>query len=251
MSKYRVLIIEDEKPAQKLLESFIAEYKNFAITGFCSDGYEGARMISAEKPDLVFLDVQMPRINGFEMLELIDENSAPLIIFTTAYDEFAIQAFNYNTCDYLLKPISRERFNKSIEKAEKRLESLGTNSPKIPIVSYANAPGKFLDRVVIRSGYQIAVVVCEDIVCLEAHDDYVMVHTEKDQYLKKQTMKFYEDNLNPDEFLRVHRSFIIRLNALSRIEPYSKDAFTAFLNNGLKVSVSKKGYDRLKEKLHF
>ncbi|MFW6350988.1 MAG: LytR/AlgR family response regulator transcription factor [Bacteroidota bacterium] len=251
MSKYKVIIIEDEKPAQKLLESFMAEYTNFEITGFCSDGYEGAKMISAEKPDLVFLDVQMPRINGFEMLELIDENNAPLIIFTTAYDEFAIESFNYNTCDYLLKPISRERFNKSIEKAEKRLESLGANSPKIPAVSNANAPHKFLDRVVIRSGHQIAVVVCEDIVCLEAQDDYVLVHTEKEQYLKKQTMKFYEDNLNPDEFLRVHRSFIIRLNALSRIEPYSKDAFTAFLNNGLKVSVSKKGYDRLKDKLQF
>ncbi len=248
MTKYKVIIVEDEKPAQKLLENFLAAYSNFEVIAFCNDGFEGARMVVEQKPDLVFLDVQMPRINGFEMLELLDENSAPLIIFTTAYDEFAIQSFDYNTCDYLLKPISRERFNKAMEKAEKRLESM--EASKLPTIPFSSS-NDFLERIVIRSGHQIAVVVCDDIICLEAHDDYVIVHTEKEQYLKKQTMKFYEDKLNPQEFLRVHRSFIIKLNALNRIEPYSKDAFTAFLNNGLKVSVSKKGYDKLKDTLQF
>jgi len=250
--KIKTLIIEDEAPARRLLQEFLKEYPEVEVLEECTDGFEGAKKILELKPDLIFLDVQMPRINGFEMLELLRGEDMPLIIFTTAFDEFAIKSFEYNTCDYLLKPISQERFEKAVNKAIEKLKDKNNLRPDMNrIVDEALGGGKYLDRIVIRSGSNIHVIYCDDLLCLEASDDYVIVHTAEDQWVKKQTLKFYEEKLDPAEFMRVHRSFLIKASAISRIEPYSKDAYIAILHNGLKVSVSKAGYSRLKELLNF
>lgn len=186
------------------------------------------------------------------MLELLRGEDIPLIIFTTAFDEYAIKSFEYNTCDYLLKPINQERFEKAVKKA---LDQLKEKQDRLPdmnqMVDDALGGGKYLDRIVIRSGSNIHVVYCEDLLCIEASDDYVIVHSTADQWVKKQTLKFYEDKLDPREFARVHRSFMVKTSAISRIEPYSKDAYIAVLQNSMKVSVSKAGYSRLKEIMNF
>lgn len=251
-TRIKTLIVEDEAPARRLLKEFLKEFPEIEVLEECTDGFEGARRIMELKPDLIFLDVQMPRINGFEMLELLRGEDMPLIIFTTAFDEFAIKSFEFNTCDYLLKPISRERFNKAVTKATEQLNDRKALQPDMSkMVDQALGGGKYLDRIVIRSGSNIQVVYCDDLLCIEASDDYVIVHTATDQWVKKQTLKFYEDKLDPREFLRVHRSFLVKASTISRIEPYSKDAWIAILHNGIKVSVSKAGYSRLKEILNF
>ncbi|TVQ86091.1 MAG: response regulator [Bacteroidetes bacterium] len=250
--KIKTLIIEDEAPARRLLQEFLKEYPEVEVLEECTDGFEGAKKILELKPDLIFLDVQMPRINGFEMLELLRGEDMPLIIFTTAFDEFAIKSFEHNTCDYLLKPIGQQRFEKAVKKAIEQLKDKNNLHPDMNrMVDEALGGGKHLDRIVIRSGSNIHVVYCDDLLCLEASDDYVIIHTANDQWVKKQTLKFYEDKLDPREFVRVHRSFLVKASAIKRIEPYSKDAYIAILHNGLKAAVSKAGYSRLKGLLNF
>jgi two-component system, LytTR family, response regulator len=251
-TRIKTLIIEDEAPARRLLQEFLKDFSEIELLEECTDGFEGAKKIMELKPDLIFLDVQMPRINGFEMLELLRGEDMPLIIFTTAFDEFAIKSFEYNTCDYLLKPISRERFKKAVTKALDQLKDKKNPTQDLSsMVDQALGGGKYLDRIVIRSGSHIQVVYCDDLLCLEASDDYVIVHTDADQWVKKQTLKFYEEKLDPAEFVRVHRSFIIKVSGINRIEPYSKDAYIAIMHNGMKAAVSKTGYSRLKEVLNF
>jgi len=250
--KIKTLIIEDEAPARGLLQEYIKDYAHIELVGEGTDGFDGAKKIMELKPDLIFLDIQMPRINGFEMLELLIGEQLPLIIFTTAYDDFAIKSFEYNTCDYLLKPINRERFGKAVEKASKIIEK-GEHKPSHldNLINEGITNNTYLERVVIRSATNIHVVQCENIISIEACDDYVIIHTANDQQLKKQTLGFYEQKLDPKHFARVHRSFIVNLSAIVRIEPYSKDAWVAILSGGLKVSVSKAGYSHLKQVLNF
>lgn len=250
--KYHVLIVEDEKPAQRLLLNYLENHSQVEVVGVCNDGLEGAKMIHEKNPHLIFLDIQMPKINGFEMLDIIEPEKMPLVIFSTAYDEYALQSYEFDTCDYLLKPISKERFDKAIHKALDRLNSqVNIASQMNELLKKNQDKDEPIQRVVVRSGHDIAVLLSDDILCIEASDDYVIFHTEKEQHVKKQTLKFYENKLDNEQFLRVHRSFIIRINALSRIEPYSKDAFSGLMTNGTKVSISKSGYDKLKGLLNF
>lgn len=248
----KVLIIEDEAPARQLLRYYLLDYPQLEVLDECADGFLGAKKIMELKPDLVFLDVQMPKINGFEMLELLHDQEIPLIIFTTAFDHFALKAFEYNTCDYLLKPISKERFDKAVGRAiAMHAEHKGQEGQVRALAEVALVQSGFLDRIIVRSGSHIHVVHMENLFCLEASDDYVILHTDGEQWTKKQTLRFYEEKLDPREFLRVHRSFIIKVSAITRLEPYSKDAYLAILKNGYKVSVSKAGYTRLKELMSF
>lgn len=253
MKLFKAIIIEDEAPARDLLNHYLGNHKQIQVVAQCNDGFEGIKAISAFKPDIIFLDVQMPRISGFEMLELLDEEQLPLIIFTTAFDKFAIKAFEYNALDYLLKPIGKERFDQAVIKALEKLSS-GQDvsaSVKKTIESVARKDG-YLDRIVLRSGAGIHVIPHENIQCIEAMDDYVMIITNSnEEYLKKKTLKYYEENLDPRLFLRVHRSCIVAIEAIQKIEPYSKDAWVAILNSGKKVSVSKAGYAALRRTFDF
>ncbi len=253
MNKYKVIIIEDETPARNLIRHFLEKHPQFEVVAECADGLEGARQISLQAPDLIFLDIRMPRVDGFEMLELFEgERKMPLTIFTTAYDEFAIKAFEYNTLDYLLKPISADRFDRAVEKAVGQLEKGIDGQEHIQkFLQHGETSPGFMRRIVVRAGSGIHVIPEGDVYCLEARDDYVLICTAKEEFLKRKTLKFFEDKLDSQNFLRVHRSFIVRIDAIRKIEPYSKDAYLAVLKNGRRVSVSKAGYSLLKNNLDF
>lgn len=214
----------------------------------CSDGFQGLKTIQELKPDLVFLDVQMPKLNGFEMLELLE--NPPVIIFTTAYNEYAIKAFEMNAIDYLLKPFSRERFGKSVEKALRKAgsaEEAGAVKEFINKVSVTEKTG----RIVVKTGTKIQVISVEEIQYLEAQDDYVMLYTADGKFLKQQTMKHYEASLDSNEFVRIHRSYIVNIHEVTKIELYEKDSYQVLLKNGAKLPVSKSGYSLLRKELDF
>ncbi len=246
----RTIIIDDEQHARKLIRTYLGKHQEIEIIAECENGFEGLKAIQEHKPDLLFLDIQMPKITGFEMIELLDET--PVIIFSTAYDEYAIKAFELNTADYLLKPYGEDRFAKAVKKA---IERVGESREKAedtgvdPIIeSHQEARGS-IDRVVVRSGNKIKVIPIEQIESIEAYDDYVNIHTDEGRFLKQQRMSYYEKHLNSKEFARVHRSHIVRLSRIVQIEPYGKESKVLLLKSGMKIKVSRSGLKVLKEKL--
>jgi two-component system LytT family response regulator len=245
----RAILIEDEEPARDLLRKFMEPYPDIEIVGEFIDGFEGARAINQLKPDLIFLDIQLPRLTGIEIIELIDYS--PLIIFTTAYDEFAIKAFEKNAVDYLLKPFSRERFGQAIERAKQRMSSHKATQPALQELSDDLTRESYLSRIVIRSPKAINVIPVEHVMYLEAQDDYVMLFTPDARHIKKQTMKYFEDRLDPMQFIRIHRSYIANATYINKLEPYEKDSYLIVLKNGTKLKVSSTGYKLLKERLDF
>ena len=248
--KITAIIIDDEGPARKIIVKYLEKHPGIELVQECENGFAGLKAINDLKPDLIFLDIQMPKINGFEMLELLDEK--PLIIFSTAHDEFAIKAFEQNAVDYLLKPYSQKRFTGAVTKA---VEKIRTGTPvQTEIQSLQNSlesSPDHLRRVVIKSGSNVEVLPVDDIQYLEAAGDYVEIHTAKGKYLKQKTMNYFEQQFDPDQFIRVHRSYIVSVNQINKLEPYSKDSYILYLKNGKEVNVSKSGYKSLKERLGF
>lgn len=246
----RALIIDDEDLARDLVRSYLAHYPEIEVIGECRNGFEGAKAINELKPDLVFLDIQMPKVTGFELLEIIDHQ--PQIVFTTAYNQYAIEAFERNAVDYLLKPFSQERFNDAITKAKNRMSSNELPDKEVAgLVHYQHQSGEIIERIVVRNGNKINVITCDKILYIEAQDDYVMIHTTDGKFLKQSTMKFFEQKLDPKMFVRVHRSFIVQVEKIDRIELYGRETYLLFLKNGVKLPVSKSGYDKLKMMLDF
>lgn len=248
--KIRTLIIEDEAPAREIVKHYLKDYENIEIIGECLDGFSGLKSISEMKPDLVFLDIQMPKLTGFEMLEVLEEK--PEIIFTTAYDQYAIRAFELNAVDYLLKPFHKERFDEAMKKAVARLMT-GTVSDKKEGPFFPKIPDSQVrvNRIVVKKGNSINIIPVNQVRYVEAQDDYVMIYHSGGKALKQQTMKFYEDNLPKDNFVRIHRSYIVKIEEINRIEPYTKDNYVAVLHSGDKLPVSRAGYKHLKEELNF
>jgi two-component system, LytTR family, response regulator len=249
MEATKAIIIDDEELARILIRNYLKEYPGIEIIGECENGFEGIKAIADLKPDLIFLDIQMPKLNGFEMLELLD--NPPEIIFITAHNEFAIQAFELNAVDYLLKPYSRERLISAVQKAREKIQS-GNNqtSGKIPRLIQQPLTEK-LERIVVKSGTKIKVIPVDKITYLEAQDDYVMIYSEEGKHLKQGTMKYYEDHLDDSRFIRVHRSYIVRIDQVTQLEPYSKDTYTLKLRNGANLKVSRNGLKSLKDKFDF
>lgn len=245
----KAIIVEDEEPARDLLKRYLEPFTDIELIGEFIDGFEGAKAINQLKPDIVFLDIQLPRITGIEALELLDHS--PMIIFTTAYDEYAIKAFEKNAVDYLLKPFSRERFSQAIERVKLRSTTLTQTDQSIQQLSENLTSDAYLNRIVVKSNQAINVIPVDDIHYLEAQDDYVMIHLASSRFMKKQTMKFFEDRLDPNQFIRIHRSYIVNVTQISKLEPYEKDSYLAVLKNGNKLKVSNTGYKSLKEKLSF
>lgn len=238
----KVLIIDDEPLARSIVRSFLQEKREFDIVGECSNGYEGLKSIDALKPDLVFLDIQMPKINGFEMLELVDEPIS--VIFTTAFDEYALKAFETSAVDYLLKPFSQERFDQALMKWK------GTQSTDLStsLGNISKQPDDHL-RIVIKDKNSIKIIPIQDVIYLEAYDDYVKVHTSEKTYLKKKTLTYYEKTLGQRQFVRIHRSYILNINELTGIEPFEKNSYRAALKNGERIPISRSAYGPLKESL--
>lgn len=241
----KAIIIDDEPLARSIVREYLKDHRDIEVVAECNDGFEGIKAIAHHKPDLVFLDIQMPKINGFEMLELIED--LPAVIFTTAFDEYAIKAFESHAIDYLLKPFSHERFEKAIKKW---LQQRNHNPLKKenPLPEDIRQPEE-RNRVVVREGGNIRIIPVHEIHYMEAYDDYVKIFTQKEMFLKKKTMSFYESSLDPREFTRVHRSYILQISQLTRIEPLEKDSYIAWLKSGAKIPLSKSGFIKLKAQL--
>jgi two-component system, LytTR family, response regulator len=250
MEEIKVIIIDDEAPARDIIRHYLKAHPSLKIVEECSDGFAGLKAIKELNPDLVFLDIQMPRLTGFEMLEVMDEK--PLIIFTTAYDQFAIRAFELNAIDYLMKPVSSERFSAAVNRAVEKLAA-GRELIARPSSILENSPDDTpsITRVVVRKGNAINIIPVENIRYIEAQDDYVMVYFNGGKALKQQRMKFFETSLPPAEFTRIHRSYIVRIAEIAKIEPYGKENYIAILKSGDKLPVSRAGYKHLREELGF
>lgn len=239
-----IIIIDDEPLAASLVEDYLADFPEAVIKAICHDGFEGLKAIKEHNPDLIFLDVQMPKITGFEMLELLEK--APAVIFTTAYDAYAMKAFDAHAVDYLLKPFSKDRFAIAFEKFVK-LQGNEEN-PIDTILSKIDFGGPS-ERIVLKDKNEIKIIPYSEVRYLEANDDYVNIYTAEGKFLKNKTMKFFETTLNPKQFVRVHRSYIVNLGEITKIEPYEKDGYLLLLKSGAKVPVSKTGYPKLKQVL--
>ena len=242
----KAIIIDDEPLARSLVKEYLQAYEDIEIVQECNDGFEGVKAIAQFSPDLIFLDIQMPKINGFEMLELVDE--APAIIFTTAFDEYAIRAFEAHAIDYLLKPFSKERFDKAMQKWRSTWQQNKSESMKA-LLDNGQKHAEEQNRIVVKNGSKIKIIPVHEILYIEAYDDYVKIFTPEGLQIKKKTMAHYEGVLNPSDFLRVHRSYIVNLHQITRVEPYDKTNHLALLKNGAKIPLSRNGYLKLKEVL--
>lgn len=243
----KIIIIDDEPLARSIVKEYLQGFSQIEIVAECNNGYEGVKAIQQHKPDLIFLDIQMPKINGFEMLELVED--MPSVIFTTAFDEYAIKAFEANAIDYLLKPFSEERFCVAIEKCLSKKEDRSESQTQLKQLIENDKNSEESTRIVIRNQNEISIIPVTDIVYIEAYDDYVKIFTKDSYFLKKKTMNFYENTLDPTQFFRTHRSYIINLSHLTRIESYEKNAYIALLKSGKKIPLSRTSYSKLKEKL--
>ena len=247
--KIKTLIIDDEEPARNLVKKFLLEHSELEVIGEFADGFSAVKAINEYKPDLVFLDVQMPKLTGFEVLELIEHK--PAVIFATAFDQFAIKAFEANAADYLLKPFTRERFAQAIEKAMPRIVQHQDVSDKIKSInSTVDEKVEILQRIAVKSGTKIHVISVDDICFFEADGDYVMIHTKAGKFLKEKTMRYFETHLDNQLFIRIHRSFIANANEILRIEHYEKENYMVILKNNEKLKASMSGYKLLKQVLN-
>ena len=250
MEKIRIAIIDDEAPAREIIKHYLKDVDSIEIIAECADGFSGLKTISIMKPDLVFLDIQMPRLTGIELIEVLTEK--PEIIFTTAYDQFALRAFELNAVDYLMKPFPKRRFLDAVKKAIDKIRSgKGNKEPASQLLTKKPETSSPVNRVVVRKGNSINIIPVEQIKYVEAQDDYVMLYHSSGKALKQQTMKFYEENLPKADFVRIHRSYIVKIEEINRIEPYTKDNHVAILHSGEKLPVSRAGYKHLKEELNF
>ncbi|GAB4296499.1 MAG: LytTR family DNA-binding domain-containing protein [Ignavibacteriaceae bacterium] len=239
------LIIDDEKLAREITKSYLRSHPEIEIAGESANGFDAVKKINQLKPDLIFLDIQMPKLTGFEMLELIE--NPPVIIFTTAYDNFAIRAFEVNAIDYLLKPFSQERFDEALGKAVELVKERVSQNEKLKrLLDHSDSEKKKLERVVIKKGTKITVLPVEEIKWIQAQDDYVRIHTSQDKYLKQKPLKFYEKHLDQNQFIRIHRSHIINTDYINHLEQTGKDSYKLILKNNAEIPVSRTGLSRLK-----
>lgn len=237
----KVLIMDDEPLATELVSEYLADFPQFEIQKVCHDGFEGLKAIQEHKPDLIFLDIQMPKLTGFELLELLD--NPPAVIFTTAFDAFALKAFDAHAVDYLLKPFSKARFAKSLEK----FLQMGNNPESINAFKNESVLNpESANRVVLKVKNEIKIIPVNEIKYLEANDDYVNIYTKEGKFLKNKTLSFYEKSLDTSLFVRVHRSYLVNISEITKIEPYEKEGYMLKLRGGENIPVSKSGFPKLK-----
>ena len=239
--KLRTIVVDDEELARQVLRELLQAHEEIEVITECRNGLEAVKAVAEHKPDLVFLDVQMPKLTGFDVLELIGPNVP--VIFVTAYDEYAMKAFEVHAVDYLLKPVGKERLAAALQRIRKR------DAEKIPaateLAAAARPAGQFAERLVVKAGTRVTLIPVGKLDYAEAQDDYVALATEGKKHLKQQTIASLEAALDPKLFVRIHRSYVVNLERVARIEPYGKDSRVAILSNGAKLPVSRAGYARL------
>jgi two-component system LytT family response regulator len=240
--RLRIAIVDDEELARKLVREYLSDCEDVEVVAECANGFEAVKAVSDVKPDLLLLDIQMPRLDGFEVLELVGREVG--VVFITAYDKYALRAFEVHAIDYLLKPFSAERLREALNRARARLDS----KQPLPLTGLAVAarpPGSHVERVAIRDGANVYLIPVMKIDYVEAQDDYVCFRSEGKRFLKQQTLADVEAVLNPGQFVRIHRSYILNIDRLSKLELYAKDSHAAILRDGTRLPVSRSGYARL------
>jgi two-component system LytT family response regulator len=241
-SPLRVVIVDDEPLARAVVREFLSAHAGVEVVAECANGFEAVKAVAELRPDLMFLDVQMPKLSGFEVLELIGRDVP--VVFTTAHDQYALRAFEVHAVDYLLKPFSEERLAEALSRARARLLSRDSTAIEA-LITDARPRGTPIGRVLIRDGSQVHVLAVDRIDYVEAQDDYVSFHAEGKQYLKDQTLGSVESSLDPTRFVRVHRSYLLNVDRIARVELYAKDSRVAILRDGKRLPVSRAGYARL------
>ena len=243
--RIRTVIVDDEELAREMLREFLSSHPEIEIVAECANGFEAVKAATELKPDLVFLDIQMPKLDGFEVLELIGTEMA--IVFVTAYDEYALRAFDIHAVDYLLKPFSAERFEIALTRTKQRLG--GKLPPATELSASARPATRYTERIVVRDGTRVHIIPVSKLDYAQAQDDYVGLSTEGKTHLKQQTISSLELILDPELFVRIHRSYIVNLERVTKIEPYSKDDHVVVLASGAQLPVSRSGYLRLQARL--
>lgn len=250
-AKIRTVVVDDEELSRQILREFLSAHAEIEVVAECANGFEVVKAAAELKPDLVFLDVQMPKLDGFEVLELLGTDIA--VIFVTAYDSYAIRAFEVHAVDYLLKPVSVVRFEAALARAKERLAGkspAGSGPGHVPaaeLVAAARPSARYLDRIPVREGTSVFIIPIPKLDYVEAQDDYVALVCEGKKHLKQQTLASLESALDPSRFLRIHRSYIVNLERVTKVEPYGKDSFVAVLSDGVQLPVSRAGHARLRE----
>ena len=240
----KAVLVDDEELARGYLRELLAPHAEIRIVAECANGFEAVKAIAETSPDLLFLDVQMPKLDGFEVLELIEPAQVSVVVFVTVYDQYAMRAFDAHAVDYLLKPFSAERFERALDRARARL---GERRAPPDLAPEARAPGERPLRIVVKDGTRVHVIPIARLDYVAAQDDYVALHSEGKSYPKQQPIAALEALLDPACFVRIHRSAIVNLERVARIEPYGKDSRIAILNDGTRLPVSRTGYARLLE----
>lgn len=238
----KLVIIDDEPLARSIIREYLSAYPGATVVAECNDGFEGIKAIAKYAPDLIFLDIQMPKLTGFEMLELVDD--PPQVIFTTAFEAYAVKAFETHAVDYLLKPFSKERFDKAWQKAM----APGKSNASAGLVAASSVAG-MQSRIVVKDGANIRIIPVAHVQYLEAADDFVKIHTAEGVFLKNKTMQFFEDALDAQMFVRSHRSFMLNVQLLVKLIPHEKENYLALLSTGEHIPVSKTGHSRLRQAL--
>jgi len=241
----RTIIVDDEHLARGLLREFLREEPDMEVVAECTNGFDAVKAVAEHRPDLLFLDVQMPKLDGFEVLELVGTDLA--VIFVTAHDQYAMKAFDAAAVDYLLKPFDLERFRVALQKARRRLGERAPMPEASDLRAAAQAPGQYASRVVVKDGTRIHIIPANQLDYAESQDDYVALHSGGKTFLKQQTISSLESSLDPQQFVRTHRSFLVNLERVAKIEPYTRDTRLAILTDGAQVPVSRAGYLRLKD----
>ena len=244
----RIVVVDDEPLARSVVREYASADASLEVVADCANGFEAVKAVSDLKPDLVLLDVQMPKLDGFEVLELLGREQA--VVFITAYDQYALRAFEVHAVDYLLKPFSAERFQEAMDRARERLRAKAAAPLNVEeIVREAKPKSGPAERVLIRDGANVHVIPVDRIDYVEAQDDYVAFKSEGKQFLKDQTLSAVESTLDPARFVRIHRSFILNIDRIAKVELYAKDSRIAILRDGTRLPVSRAGYARLSQLL--
>ena len=241
--KIKALIVDDEDLARQVVREMLAPHPEVEVVAECANGFEAVRMAAELKPDLIFLDIQMPKLDGFEVLELIGTDIA--VVFVTAYDEHALRAFEVHAVDYLMKPFRAERFEAALDRAKQRIGGTAPFRPE-ELKASTRSTGTYAERVVVKDGTRVQIIPISKLDYAEAQDDYVALASQGKKHLKQQTISSLEAALDPKTFVRIHRSYLVNLERVTRLEPYGKDTHVVILNDGARLPVSRSGHARLK-----
>jgi two-component system, LytTR family, response regulator len=243
--KLTAVIVDDEELARAVLHEMLSHHPEIEVIAECANGFEAVKAVTERKPDILFLDIQMPKLDGFEVLELIGTDMA--IVFSTAYDQYALKAFDVHAVDYLLKPYGADRFEAALARAKERARE--KKPAPAELRASATPPGTYPDRIVVRDGTNVHIIPTAKLDFVEAQDDYIALASRGAKHLKQQTISSIEASLDPKQFLRIHRSYIVNLDRVAKVEPYGKDSRVAILHDGTKLPVSRSGYARLRDVL--